>query len=185
MKISFVLGLLLVLVVLLSSLNLFYVPSGSGNVISGGPSMLVVVAKEDYVFARVELSIQPYLVGNQRMSITFPNGTVRPIIAATKIDIVLPNTLYYTLRSVSSGAPSCISTGIAEPGCIKVLATTEAQTCYATPSQPLCVSVLSVESPTSSYATTSVPIDGIHAFQYLINGTGAVDVQTRAWGVSL
>jgi hypothetical protein len=185
MKTKVVLGLVLLLVVLVASFNLFYVSPGSGNVTSTGAPILVVVAKQDYFYARVELTIHPYLIGNQQLTLRFPNGTVQSLTTVTTVDIVLPNSIYYRFGEVSSGAPACTAIGRAEPNCVTLAAPGTVEGCGTSSSEPIGFCVLSVANATASYATEYAPTDGIHAYQYLINGTGSADVEITASGVSL
>jgi len=189
MKMKGLLALILLLLVLLSSLSLFAVPNQSFSTIAGGAPMLVVFAKQDYVYARVQLSLTPFLSGNQQLNIVLPNGTSRPITRTTTIDLAYPNTIYYNSMISTGGAGPCIAIGAAAPqaaGCVHVPGSNETSTdCSVSPSRPICLTAFSVDRPSSSYATSYVPWQGVHTYQYLINGTGSFDLSLQTWGISL
>jgi hypothetical protein len=189
MKIPGLLALVLLLLVLSSSLSLFVVPNQVFNQVSGGAPSLVVFGKQDYVYARVQLTITPFLAGNQQLSIYLPDGTSRQITSTTTINIVYPNTIYYSGMISTGGAEPCIAIGSASPlvsSCVHIPALNETGTsCDVSPSRPLCLTSFPVDRPTPSYASTSEPIPGVHTYTFLINGTGSFNLQMQMWGVSL
>ena len=156
--------LILVLIVVTPTLTLFQgaPPVSYQTGISG--SSVVVIAKEDYVYARVLLTIQPDSgEGANSVTVTFPNGTSVAITGSRTESIVLPNSIYYSFSSVAaSGQGFSVSSG-----------------------HPLDVSLQSGQNATDflQFGSAQVPIGGIHVFHLLIDGFATVEVQ--ALGASL
>jgi hypothetical protein len=164
MKIRGLMVLILILVLVAPTLSLFQSspPDNYQAGISG--NSVVIIAKEDYVYARVLITIQPDLgIGENPVTVTFPNGTSIAITGSQTEAIVLPNTVYYSFSSV----------------------TTDGQGFSVSSGHPLDVSLQSGQNATQFllYASSPVPIEGIHVFHLLINGTA--EVQLQALGVSL
>jgi hypothetical protein len=165
MKIRGLMVLVLILVLVTPTLSLFQstAPVSYQTGASGGSSV-IIIAKEDYVYARVLITIQPDsgYAGNV-VTMTFPNGTTIAITGPHTEAIVLPNTIYYSFSSVAAGGQGfSVSSG-----------------------HPLDVSLQSGQNATDFllYGSSQVPIEGIHVFSLLINGTATVEVQEL--GVSL
>ncbi|MGA2665498.1 MAG: hypothetical protein ABSF83_11180 [Nitrososphaerales archaeon] len=164
MRVRWLLVLVLILLLVAPTLTLFQSPPPSFYQTGGSGTSVLVVAKEDFVYARVLVTIQPDGV-NQSVSVTFPNGTSTTIQegAARTETFVLPNTIYYTFRDVAtSGEGYSVSGG-----------------------QPLDVVVLTGQNATEflTFDDATVPIQGIHVFYFAING--AAMVSTRVLGASL
>ena len=188
MKIGGLLALLLILFVLLSTLSVFTSPNQSYNFVSEGAPALVVFGKLDNVYARVQLTITPFLTGDQQLTFVYPNGTQLHITGFTQINLRYPNTAYLP-GGVSGGVGPCIGTGpvsFMPQGCVHIPGSNETGTsCNVSTSQPLCLTSFVVDGPTAAYATANVPWDGAHGYQYLINGNGSFGIVMEAWGASL
>jgi len=170
MKIRGLMVLILILVLVTPTLSLFQ--SSPPDNYQTGPSgnSVVIIAKEDYVYARVLVTIQPDLgIGQNPVTVTFPNGTSVAITDSRTETIVLPNTVYYTFSS--DRFPSEVSAS--------------GQGFSVSSGHPLDVSLQSGQNATEflTYASSPVPIEGIHVFYLVINGTA--EVQLQALGVSL
>lgn len=162
MKIRGLLVLVLVLTLLAPTLTLFQAPPPALYQTSASGSSVIVIAKEDYVYARVLIMIQPDGL-NQTSTLTFPNGTSITIEGPRTESIVLPNIIYYTLEDVGTSGEGYSVLG----------------------SHPLDVSVLSGQNATNFllFDSAQVPFKGIHVFYLVING--AAMVQTSVLGMSL
>ncbi|MGP8125910.1 MAG: hypothetical protein ACLQEQ_08650 [Nitrososphaerales archaeon] len=164
MKLKGLLLLLLLLAVLLPLTAIFQSASVTETGYAGIGNSVVVVAKESYVYARVQILVQP-LVNNTNVVVyggqiqparfTFPNGTSVTVTKPTTFTIVLSNDAFI-------GAPATWATG---PGYT------------VSPGSPLSVQVLSGQNATSN----SIP--GIDMFHYTVSGDYELSVQ--ALGVSL
>ncbi len=166
MKLRGLLLLVLVLAVMLPVTTIFHSASVPETGYAGIGSSRVVVAKERYVYARVQIAVQPLenntnvvVTGGQTRpaTFTFPNGTSVTVTKPTTFTIVLSNEVYFELASWAVGPGYSVS-----------------------PSSPLSVQVLGPTSNSSS-AVNSVP--GIDIFQYSVSGDYELTVQ--ALGVSL
>ena len=124
--------------------------------------LVIIIAKEDYVYARALITIQPDGL-NQSVSVTFPNGTSTTIEGLRTESIVLPNTIYYTFVDVGTSG--------------------EGYSVYG--NHPLDVTFLSGQNATNflTYNSSLVPAKGIHVFYLVIDGSAMVSV--RVLGVSL
>jgi len=164
MKIRGLMVLILILILVAPTLSLFQSspPDNYQTGVSG--NSVVIIAKEDYVYARILITIQPDLgIGENPVMVTFPNGTSIAITGSQTEAIVLPSTVYYSFSSVeTSGQGFSVSSG-----------------------HPLDVSLQSGQNATQFllFSSSPVPIQGIHVFHLLINGTA--EVQLQALGVSL
>jgi hypothetical protein len=164
MKIRGLMVLILILILVAPTLSLFQ--SGPPDNYQTGVSgrSVVIIAKEDFMYARVLITIQPdFGIGQNPVTVTFPNGTSVAITDSQTETVVLPNTVYYTFSSVAaSGQGFSVSSG-----------------------HPLDVSLQSGQNATQFLilASSPVPIEGIHVFYMLINGTA--EVRLQALGVSL
>ena len=162
MRIRWLLVLILVLLVVAPTLSLFQSPIPVSYQAPESGSSVIIIAKEDYVYARVLITIQPNGL-NQSASVTFPNGTSTTIQGSHTESIVLPNTIYYTFEDVGTSG--------------------EGYSVYG--NHPLDVSFLSGQNATNflTFNASLVPAKGIHVFYLVIDG--AVMVSVRALGVSL
>jgi len=163
MRVRWLLVLILILVLVAPTLSLFQSPQPSFYQTGNSGTSVLVIAKEDYVYARVLITIQPDGV-NQSASVTFPNGTSTTIQGVTRTEtIVLTNTIYYTFEDVGTSG--------------------EGYSVYG--NHPLDASVLTGQNATDflTYNAILVPIKGIHVFYLVINGAAMVSV--RVLGVSL
>jgi hypothetical protein len=161
MRIRWLLVLVLILILIAPTLTLFQSPPPYSYQTSASGSSVVVIAKEDYVYARVLITIQPDGI-NQMATVTFPNGTSTTITGSHTESIVLPNTIYYTFSDVATSGEGYFVSG----------------------GHPLDVTVLTGENATNFLLFDApVPISGIHVFHLVVDG--AVMVQTQVLGVSL
>ncbi len=163
MRIRWLLVLILVLVLVIPSLSLFQSPVPvSYHTGDASGSSVIIIAKEDYVYARALITIQPDGL-NQSVSVTFPNGTSTTIEGLRTESIVLPNTIYYTFVDVGTSG--------------------EGYSVYG--NHPLDVTFLSGQNATNflTYNSSLVPAKGIHVFYLVIDGSAMVSV--RVLGVSL
>lgn len=167
MKLKGLLLLLLLLALLFPLSTLFSSASVPDSQYVGIGNSVVVVAKENYVYARVEITVQPLanntgvvVVGEplEPVILTLPNGTAIKVTKDTTYTFILPN-----------GVLSNPAVGAAGPG-------------YdVSPSSPLSVQFVSGQSAT--YAEIGGPIPGINIIQYTLSGDYGVSVS--ALGVSL
>ena len=106
MKVRTLFLVLLIVVVLFAVQWQFssYSP-GTTFVAPGGPDSVLVVAKENYVYARLQIQVQAF--GPSPVMLTFPNGTKLQITGTEEFNIVLPNSVYYTFSSVGLGLVCC------------------------------------------------------------------------------
>jgi len=119
MRIRTVLVLVLVLVLLTPILSSFYYTQFEGFSYQTGTTggSVLVVMKEAYIFARVEITISPYqnvavrsqngttTVMNEMVSLQFENGTTRTLSSQTTLSFLLPNSVAFTLTRVGTGGP--------------------------------------------------------------------------------
>jgi len=163
MRTRWVLVLVLILLLVAPTLTLFQSPPPSFYQTGDSGSSVLVIAREDYVYVRVLVTIQPDGV-NQSASVTFPNGTSTTVQGAARTEsIVLPNTVYYTFEDVGTSG--------------------EGYTVFG--NHPLDVAFLTGQNATEflTYDAAPVPAKGIHVFYLVIDG--AAMVSTRVLGVSL
>ena len=167
MKAKGLLVLLLVLAALIAATSAFHGASLPYASFAGTGQNVVVVAKEDYVFARILITVGPMAdesnVAVQGAStqpvITFPNGTSRMVSAPTTFVLTIPNSVVLPFGAYSaSGEGFNIS-----------------------PSSPVSVQFLSAGNSTSSAFYQGIP--GVHVFLYEFSGDATISVQV--WGVSL
>ncbi len=162
MRIRWLLVLILILVLIAPTLSLFQAPAPSFYQTGGSGSSVIVIAKEDYVYARVQITIQPNGL-NQTATVRFPNGTSTTIGGSHTETIALPNTIYYTFMDVGTGGEGYSVSG----------------------NHPLDVSFLGGQNATQflTYNDALVPAKGIHVFYLVIDGAAMVSI--RVLGVSL
>ena len=167
MKLKGLLLLLLLLAILLPVTTMFSSASVLGPPSLGIGSSVVVIAKESYVYVRVELVVQP-LVNNTNLvvhggtlvppTLTFPNGTTVVVTEPTTFTIILPNSVLIGFAGEAEG-----------PG-------------YdVTYSQPVSLQILSNQNATSAPLSSGLP--GLEIFQYTL--TGDYEVSVSALGVSV
>lgn len=161
MNVRGLLVLVVILILVSPSLLLFLsVPSTQYQSGVAGNSV-IVIAKEDYVYVRVLITIQPNM--GTPVQFTFPNGTstLIPYGGAYQTEtVVLPNTVFYSFSSNSAAGPGY----------------------DVSPSHALDISFQNSTAIPVSGALNE-EISGIHVFEVLINGSAFVSVQ--ALGVSL
>jgi hypothetical protein len=166
MKIRGLLILLLVLAILLPLSSMFQSASVPYAAFAGTGQNVVVVAKEEYVFARVVITVQPLAnVSNVQTSggplptpsITFPNGTTRQVPATTTFILTLPNSASFPLQYSASGPGFQVS-----------------------PGTPVSAQILSGENSTLG---VNLQVPGIQVYQYIL--TGDAEISVHVLGVSL
>jgi hypothetical protein len=167
MKTRGLLVLLLILAALIAATSAFQSASVPYASFAGTGQNVVVVAKEDYVFAKVLIEVQPLanesgvLVQGPSTppTVTFPNGTSRTVTAAATFVLTIPNSAAIPFQAYSaSGEGFSIS-----------------------PSSPVSVQFLSAVNSTVPAYYQGIP--GIHVFLYQFSGDATISVQV--WGVSL
>ena len=167
MKLRGLLVVLLVLAVLLVASTSFQSASVPYASFAGIGQNVVVVAKENYVFARVAITVQPLASvanvnitgGSVLPSITFPNGTTLQVPVTTTFVLTLPNSVIFPFLSQS---------GASGPGF------------QISPSSPLSAQLLSDQNSTLG-VDNSIP--GIQVYQYILTGDATISVYVS--GVSL
>lgn len=147
--------LAVILLLELSSFSAFYQFGGSANV-NGGSSMLVV-AKEPYASARVEIQIWPESNSSLMPQVTFPNGTTRDLSAPLEFQVVLPGA--FTPGSTYGGGYGY----------------------NITPQMPVNGSVVSVTGVPQGALSFSVP--GIDFYTLTVSGQAAI--WYRVWVIAL
>lgn len=161
MKLKGLLLLLLLLALLLPLTSLFTSTNIPESGYAGIGNSVVVVAKESYVYARVQIEVQPFanntnvvVYGGQiePTRFTFPNGTSVMVKRATTFVVILINTAFIGYTSSASGLGYSI-----------------------TRSTPLSVQVLSGQNSTSIPVLGNIP--GIDIFQYAVSGDYELSVQ--------
>jgi hypothetical protein len=152
--------LLLILVVLLAAQWQFSsLTPGTTYVTPGSGTSVLVVAKANYVFARLHVEVQafgssPYGNQSQPVTLTFPNGTEVQITGTREFDMVLTNSVYYTFTSFgASGGGYSVSS-----------------------SEPLSVDFLTGQNATSALTFAPSGIEGIDVYQFLITGDALIQV---------
>src|ERR1035438_826746 len=100
MKLRGLLVLLLLLAIMLPLTTLFQSTNVPESGHAGIGNSIVVVAKENYVYARVQIVVQPLNVLVQGGQIqpamfTFPNGTSVTVTKPTTFTIILPNEVFF------------------------------------------------------------------------------------------
>ncbi len=160
--------LLLLLALLLPLTSIFHSAAVSEAGYAGIGNSVVVVAKENYVFARVQIVVQP-LENNTNVVVhggqiqptrfTFPNGTSVTVDQPTTFTIILSNEAIIGVSASSAGGPGY----------------------NVSPDNPLSVQVLPGQNATSSSVVGAIP--GIDIFQYTLSGDYELSVQ--ALGMSL
>lgn len=164
MSLRSLLLLLLLLAVLLPLTSIFQSASFPEVGYAGIGNSVVVVAKESYVYARVQIAVQP-LQNNtdvvvyggqiQPTRFTFPNGTSVTVTQPTTFTIILSNEVF-----IGQGATWATGPGYS-----------------VSPGSPLSIQVLNNQNATYN------PVSGIDMFQYTVSGDYELSVQ--ALGVSL
>lgn len=119
MKIRTVLVLLLILALVLPASYSFYSTQFSGFAYQTGkstPSVLVIL-KEAYILARVEVTIDPQVGVQVKLqngtivtlspsaSVQFENGTTRTLTSPETFSFILPNTVTFSLERVGTSGP--------------------------------------------------------------------------------
>jgi len=166
MKLKGLLVVLLILAILLPLSSVFQSASIPYAAFAGTGQNVVVVAKEDYVFARVVITVQPLAStpnvqvtgGSVLPAITFPNGTTRQVPVDTTYVITLSNTVVFPFSQTSASGPGY----------------------QVSPGTPVSVQLLSGQNFTLGI-DNSIP--GIHVFQYILTGDATITVNVL--GVSL
>lgn len=168
MKLRGLLLLLLLLAILLPLTSIFHSVGVSETGYAGIGNLVVVVAKESYVYARVQIAVQP-LENNtnvvihggqiQPVRFTFPNGTSVAVIQPTTFTIILSNEVFIGALATSAEGPGY----------------------NVSPGNPLSVQVLSGQNATYNSVVNGAP--GIDTFQYTLSGDYELSVE--ALGVSL
>jgi hypothetical protein len=166
MKLKGLLVVLLILAILLPLSSIFQSASIPYASFAGSGQNVVVVAKEDYVFAKVVITVQPLAStpnvqvtgGSVLPAITFPNGTTRQVPADTTFVLTLPNTAVFPFLQGSASGPGY----------------------QVSPGTPVSVQLLSGQNSTLAI-DNSIP--GIHVFQYVLTGDATITVNVL--GVSL
>jgi len=170
MKLRGLLAVLLVLAILFPLSSIFQSASIPYASFAGSGQNVVVVAKEDYVFARVVITVQPLandpgvqITGGSNLpAITFPNGTTRQVPAETTFVFTLPNVSVFPLSQTYASGPGY----------------------QISPESPVSAQLLSGENSTlgmDNLIDNSIP--GIHVYQYVLTGDATVTV--NVFGVSL
>jgi hypothetical protein len=168
MKLRGLLLLLLLLAILLPLTTLFQSTNVPESGHAGIGNSVVVVARENYVYARVQIVVQPLENGTnviisggqtQPVTFTFPNGTSVIVTKPTTFTFILSNEVFFTLGSVSAGGPG-YNVG---------------------PAQTLSVQVVDNQNATASSIIGGIP--GIDILQYTVSGDYQLSVS--ALGVSL
>ena len=167
MNLKGLLIVLLVLAILLPVSSIFQNVGVPYSVCSGTCQNVIVVAKEDYVFARVLITVQPFVNGSNVVvhgggiiptAIAFPNGTIRQVPSATTFVITLPNSVVLPFSQSYATGPGY----------------------QVSPGSPVSAQIVEGQNSTSG---PSLQIPGIQIFQYVVTGDAAVGVQVL--GVSL
>jgi len=166
MKLKGLLVILLVLAVLLPLSSIFQSTAIPYASFAGSGQNVVVVAKEDYVFARVVITVQPLSsapnvqVGGGTVipTITFPNGTSRQVPVTTTFVFTLPNTAALPLSQPSASGPGY----------------------QVSPGSPVSAQLLFGQNSTLGIGNS---IPGIHVYQYTLTGDAIISVDVM--GVSL
>jgi hypothetical protein len=164
MKLRGLLVLLLLLAIMLPLTTLFQSTNVPESGHAGIGNSIVVVAKENYVYARVQIVVQPLNVLVQGGQIqpamfTFPNGTSVTVTKPTTFTIILPNEVFFMPSSVGAAGPGYnVDSG-----------------------QPLSVQVLNDQNATSIPTIGGIP--EIDVVQYTVSGDYQLSV--LALGVSL
>jgi len=169
MKLRGLLLLLLLLAVLLPMTSAFHYASVPNFGYAGIGSSVVVVAKEDYIYARIQIVVQP-LENNtnvlihgglaQTVGFTYPNGTTVTVTRPTTFTIILPNSAFF-------GEAVSWETGQISIG----------------PGNPLGISVLTGQNATAFDMTKLSPPQGVEITQCSVSGD--YDLSVQALGVSL
>ena len=166
MKLKGLLVVLLVLAILLPVSTIFQSTSIPYASFAGSGQNVVVVAKEDYVFARVVITVQPLASapnvkvtgGFVLPAITFPNGTTRQVQSDTTFVLTLPNTVTFPFSQSSASGPGY----------------------QVSPGTPISAQLVSGQNSTLGI-DDSIP--GIHVYQYVLTGDATISVNVL--GVSL
>jgi len=166
MKIRTMLILVLVMILIAPILSSFYFTQFEGFSYQTGTSSgsVLVVMKEDYIYARVQVTISPYqnvVLESQNgttkevsetVTLQFENGTTRTISSQTTLSFILPNSVVLSLTRAGVGGPGF----------------------SVDPSNPIAGSLLTGND------TQALPgligISGIDTFYLLINGDAQVSV---------
>ena len=177
MKLRALLVVLLILTIMLPLSFIFQSASIPYASFAGTGQNVVVVAKEDYVFARVVITVQPLANipgvqitgGSVLPAITFPNGTTRQVPVETTFVFTLPNSLALPLSQSSASGPGY----------------------QVSPESPVSVQMLSGQPPVSAQSSSgenatlgvlfSAP--GIHVYLYTLTGDATISVNVL--GVSV
>ncbi len=151
--------MLLVLLIMLPALSIFHAVSTSSPVFTGSQGQsYVLVAKEDYVYARVYLQVEP--AGNGSVGVDF-DGTSYSINRTTTLTFVLANQIYYSFSQ----------NGVAGEGY------------QVSSSEPLALGSITGPNATEGLYLQAVPAQGVHLYWITIRGLALVSVQ--AFGISL
>jgi len=167
MKLKGLLVVFLVLAILLPLTSIFQSASIPYAAFSGTGQNTVVVAKEDYVFASILITVQPLgnvsnvqVVGGPLLppAITLPNGTTLQVSESMTFVFTLPNTVAFPLLQYSASGPGY----------------------QVSPASPVSAQILSGQNSTVGIPSS---IPGIHVYQYTVTGDAVITVHVL--GVSL
>ena len=170
MKIKGLLVILLVLAVLLIGSTAFQSASIPYASFAGIGQNVVVVAKEDYVFARVAIEVQPLssspnvqITGGSTLpAIILPNGTTIQVPVARTFVFTLPYSVALPLTQTSASGPGY----------------------QVSPGSPLSAQLLSGQNATqAAMATLGISVPGIGIYEYVLTGDATISVYVE--GISL
>lgn len=119
MRVRTVLVLLLILALLLPVSYSFYSTQFSGFAYptAGSTPSIVIVLKESYVLARVQITVDPqvgvqarlrngtYVTLSPSATVQFENGTTKTLTSAETFSFVLPNTVTFSLERTATSGP--------------------------------------------------------------------------------
>ena len=134
---------------------------GTTYVTYGTGTSVLVVAKENYVYARLQIEVQAFTSSFngtqlQPVTLTFPNGTRVQITGIEEFNIVLTNSVYYTFSSVGESGPG-----------------------YSVSSnEPFNVGFLTGQNATNASSFAPTGIQGIDVYQYVLTGAASLQVSS-------
>jgi hypothetical protein len=107
MKIRTLLVLLLILALILPLLSSFYFTQFNGDTFQtqGGVNSVLLITKEAYIYARVQVTISPQPGSTVPVILTFENGTTLAVVGSHTYTFILPNSVTFSLVRAGTGGP--------------------------------------------------------------------------------
>jgi hypothetical protein len=107
MRIRVVLVLLLIIAFILPILSSFYFTQFSGSTyqLQPGDNSILLITKQAYIYARVQVTITPQTGSSVPVTVTLQNGTTMTVEDTRTYTFILPNTVTLSLVRAGTSGP--------------------------------------------------------------------------------